>query len=209
MVYKAHTSGLFSIDMALLKEITNFMKLFFITISFILFSNLTLANNSSKEFTYLICKYKSLVPVSDSNKFNVFIKFFHRVNDSSIEEYPNSFHYLSDEKIISGPGIQVELLEAAPHDNKDIYEFMPGLFFAAQHNDKYSHNDKFSLDRKTLNLTYSEKIPSFYDFRVFTFRKGSEKKCKIVSSKIYSRNLQKAKDKILRFNKKNLEELKI
>ena len=117
--------------------------------------------------------------------------------------------YSSDEDLISGPGIQVELLEAAPHDNKDIYEFMPGLFFAVQHDGEYSHNDKFSLDRKTLNLTYSEKGKSFSDFRVFSFYKGSEKKCRIVSSKIYSRNLQKAKDKILIFNKKNLEELKI
>ena len=188
----------------------NYKKLFFITISFIVFSNLTLANNSSKEFTYLICKYKLLVPVSDSNKFNVFIKFFHRVNDSSIEEYPNSFHYTSDKKLMSGPGIQVELLEAAPHDNKAIYEFMPGLFFAVQHDDEYSHNDKFSLDRKTLNLTYSEKGPdNFSKYRTFRFYSGSEKKCRTVSKEIHSKNLQKAKDKILKFNKKNLDELKI
>ena len=187
----------------------HFTKLFFITISLIVFSNLTLANNSSKEFTYLICKNKLLVPVSDSNKFNVFIKFFHRFNDSSIEEYPNSFHYSSDEKLISGPGIQVELLEAAPHDNKNIYEFIPGLFFAAQHDDRYSHNDKFSLDRKTLNLTYSSKGPANSSYHTFRFYAGSEKKCRTVSRQIYSRNLQKAKDKILKFNKKNLDELKI
>jgi hypothetical protein len=183
-------------------------KLFFITISFIVFSNLTEANNLKKEFTYLICKNKLLIPVSDSNKFNVFIKFFHRVNDSSIEEYPNSFHYASDEKLMSGPGIQVELLEAAPHDNKAIYEFMPGLFFAVQHDDEYSHNNKFSLDRKTLNLTYSEKVQeNFYKQRAFRFYEGSEKKCKIVSKETHTRNLQKSKDKILKFNKKNLDEL--
>ena len=186
----------------------NYKKLFFIAISFIIFSNLTLANNSSKDFTYLICKNKLLVPVSDSNKFNVFIKFFHRVNDSSIEEYPNSFHYTSDEKLMSGPGIQVELLQAAPHDNKAIYEFMPGLFFAVQHDDEYSHNNKFSLNRKTLNLTYSEKVQeNFYKHRAFRFYEGSEKKCKIVSKETYTRNLQKSKDKILKFNKKNLDEL--
>ena len=148
--------------------------------------------------------------MSDSDRYNVFIKFFYRVNDSSIEEYPNSFHYISDERLKSGPGIQVELLEAAPHDNKSIYEFMPGLFFAVKYDDEYSHGNKFSLDRKTLNLTYSEKVPdNIRNYEVFRFYEGSEKKCRTVPHKIYIKSLNRAKEKVLKFNKKNLNDLKI
>lgn len=175
------------------------------------------------EDKYLICKHKSILPVSRSSHWNVFIKYFPRENTQKVKEYPSQWPYRSDDEMRSGPGIQVQLSVASPSESKDdptdIWEFKTWEFWAAQETERYfapwssccNKDPMFNLNRKTLKLLYRSEIYSELAEGIRFW--NDEAKCSIVSKKVFDSSLEKAKEARLKRNKKllkkNKEETKI
>lgn len=167
------------------------------------------------EYKYLICKHKSILPVSNSSQWNKFIKFFPRENTQKVKEYPSQWPYRPDDKMRSGPGIQVQLSEASPSESKDdpnnIWEFKTWEFWAAQETERYiatystccNKDPMFDLNRKTLKLSHRSEI---YSELAEGIRFSTEKvKCSIVSKKVFDSSLEKAKEARFKRNKKLLK----
>ena len=169
----------------------------------------------AQEYDYLICKPKLLLPVASSNRSNAFIKYFYRENIQKVKEYPSKWPYRSDEKMRSGPGIQVKLSEASPSESKDdptnILEFKTWEFWAAQETERYfapwssccNKAPMFDLNRKTLKLSYRSEAYSELADDVRFIR--VEKKCEIVSEKVFETSLAKANEARQKRNKKLLK----
>ena len=160
----------------------------------------------AEELQYLICRPDKLIKPSYSSDQNTYIKYFYRINDEDKEEYPSSWPYYGDGKILSGPGIQIDLTETAPTSSKtdpdDIWEFQSWNFFAREHPHAYTQKG-FSLDRQTLNLTHASSRYCIGNSSS-CYRKVKTK-CKIFPRSQYEKNLNKAKINSAKRNKQILE----